>query len=65
MGSIGSARMMTSVAIENPALAYQLPVMLMQEPGMDLSQARAIGLHCHTDDAVVANMYTSMIPRRT
>lgn len=45
-----------SVAIEKPAFAYQLPVTLMQVPGMDLSQARSIGVHCQIDAAVVASI---------
>lgn len=60
----GSAMMSMSVAMENPAFAYQFLVRLIQVPGMDLSQARGMGLHCQIDDAVVATMYAKMIPRR-
>lgn len=56
MGCIGSAKMITSVAIEKAALAYQLAVMLIQVPGMDLSHALGTGVHCHMEDAVVAIM---------
>jgi hypothetical protein len=48
--------MITSVAIEKPALAYQFAVMLMHVPGMVLSHALGIGVHCHIEDAVVPAM---------
>lgn len=45
---------MTSVAIEYPALAYQLVVILIQVPGMDLSQARETGEHWKIEAIVEA-----------
>jgi len=53
---MGSARMIKSVAMENPELAFQLDEMLIQVPGIDLSHARATGVHCQTDAAKVATM---------
>ena len=56
MGYIGSAKMITSVTIEKAALEYQLAVMLMQVPEMDLSHALGTGVHCQMEAAVVAIM---------
>lgn len=53
---MGSTKIKMSVAIEKLAFEYQFPVMLMHVPGIDLSQARLIGVHCQIDDAVVASM---------
>ena len=41
--------MMISVAIENPAFAYQFAVISMQDPGMVLFQALATGVHWNID----------------
>lgn len=56
MGYMGSARMIKSVAMENPELAFQFDEMLIQVPGRDLSHARATGAHCQTEAAKVATM---------
>lgn len=48
--------MMISVAIENPALAYQLVVILMHEPGMVLFQALATGMHWNIEAKNAATM---------
>lgn len=53
---MGSTRIIISVAIEKPAFAYQLLVILMHVPGTDLSQALLIGVHCHIDEAAVASI---------
>lgn len=45
-----------SVAIENPAFAYQFMVSEIQVPGIVLSQALGIGLHCHIEEAEVATI---------
>jgi hypothetical protein len=47
---------MKSVAIEKPALAYQLVVMSMHDPGIDLSQARVTGVHWKIDAKNAATM---------
>lgn len=52
----GSAMMRISVAIENPAFAYQFIVSEIQVPGIVLSQALGIGVHCHIEEAEVATM---------
>jgi hypothetical protein len=59
MIGIGNNRMMTSVAIEKPALAYQFIVMLIHVPGIDLSHARATGVHWKIAAAVEAIPYES------
>lgn len=56
--------MRISVAIEKPALAYQFMVRLMQVPGMVLSQARGMGVHCQMEEAEVATMYARIMLRR-
>lgn len=40
---------MMSVAIEKPALAYQLVVISMHDPAIFLFQARATGVHWNTE----------------
>jgi hypothetical protein len=57
MIGIGSSKIMASVAIENPALAYQFIVMLIHVPGIDLSHARATGVHWKIAAAVDAMPY--------
>jgi hypothetical protein len=57
MIGIGSSKIMASVAIENPALAYQFIVMLIHVPGIDLSHARATGVHWNIAAAVDAMPY--------
>ncbi len=46
MMNIGSISMIKSVAMENPAFAYQFFVMLMQVPGIALFHARGIAVSC-------------------
>ncbi len=53
---IGNTRMMTSVAMLNPAFAYQFFGMDMQVPGIDLFQARGTGVHWKTEAKKVATM---------
>lgn len=48
--------MMTSVAIENPALAYHEVVKSIQLPARLLFQARATGVHWKTETKKAANM---------
>jgi len=56
--------MMISVAIENPALAYQLAVISMQEPGIVLFQALATGMHWNIEAKNAATMYEAMMHNR-
>lgn len=56
MGYMGSPRIIKSVAIENPELAFQFDAMSIHVPGIDLSHARATGVHCQTDAEKVATM---------
>jgi hypothetical protein len=51
---IGNTNIITSVAMEKPAFAYQFMVMLMQVPGIVLSHARATGVHWKIEAAVDA-----------
>jgi hypothetical protein len=53
---MGSIRIKMSVAMENPALAYQFFVRSMQLGFIDLSQAPRIGVHWKIDEAIVATM---------
>ena len=61
MIGIGNIRMITSVAIEKPALAYQFIVILIHDPGIDLSHARATGVHWKIAAVVEAMPYDSTI----
>lgn len=57
--------MMISVAIEKPALAYQLVVMSMHDPGIALFQARATGVHWNTEAKKAPTIYEVMITKST
>lgn len=65
MIGIGSSRMMASVAIEKPALAYQFMVMLIHVPGIDLSHARATGVHWKIAAVIEAIPYDSTTASNT
>lgn len=58
---IGRTSIMTSVAIEKPALAYQLSVTLIQEPGINLFQARGTGVHWNMEAQKVATINAHII----
>lgn len=64
IGVIGRSRMIVSVAIEKPALAYQFFSILMQDPGTDLSHALSTGVHWNTDAKNAAIMYAVTMPMR-
>ena len=65
MIGIGNSRIITSVAIEKPALAYQFLVISIHVPVIVLSQARATGVHWNIAAAVEAMPYESTIASRT
>jgi hypothetical protein len=57
--------MITSVAMEKPAFAYQFIVILMQVPGIDLSQARGRGVHWKIETKTDAVIYERIMPSMT